>query len=403
MRRCPTMKARIWMPRQIDCGARFLAENAIMARASSMNRRYPPEVEDRRSTTRNDKQQPVMEAKEDGTSTTIFLTLKVEPSRVLWNSLRPLLFETSLSVSRRALFWILSECFRNDTASLFITHNRQGSIPPLNHKTTTTNDAGANQTFSVDHRASMTELLDIQQRVINRIPRPNKSHFRGTTGNGNDKSPVVLVLWIQPPHAVPLEYLFASLLIRWEHRLIQAQSLAGYMATLGGGFFLCHHFATAMFLANQQQRLAVLLNDETMYYSCAIHKAYSCIYSGRFRLARQLLRQVLRIVTGRKHQSNEVIERMCRSALLFGKRMRRQSQLLTTTSSSRRIDTDTVGSIQGLEHEQGGSSTGAVNESSNPSTQVQPPTFDDFVRVRVIRDKSKKDDLVIPFSKACGG
>lgn len=381
----PTMKVRLWMPRQIDCKARFLTE---IAGSSSLRRRHPLEIEDRLSRMK-DGQQPV--ANEDRN---VFLTLRVQPSRVLWNSLRPLLFETSESISRRALFCILSACFQYEYIAA------------------STTDAAANQTISVDHR-SMSELFDIQQRVVNRIHRP-KNHFfqfRGAPGNGDKKSPACIVLWIQPPHTIQLEYLFSSLLIRWEHRLIQAQSMAGYMATLGGGFFLCHHFATALFLANQQQRLAVLLNDETMYYSCAIHKAYSCIYSGRFRLAWRLLRQVQRIVTGTsRHQSNEVIERMCRSALLFGKRMRRQAKLLTTLSSSQQtrttatsIKANSTESVRGLVSELGCSSTVTVNKNSNPSKQLQPPPVDDFVRVRVVRDKSRKDDLVIPFSKARGG
>jgi len=50
-----------------------------------------------------------------------------------------------------------------------------------------------------------------------------------------------LLVWIQPPAITPLEYYFMSLMIKWEHERIQAESLAGYIATLGGGFFMCHH------------------------------------------------------------------------------------------------------------------------------------------------------------------
>ena len=412
-----TMQVNLLLPRQIDCAARFLADNASTATSCHRNRAGGDVANGLPDTTvsttvKNDNENTV-------TTTTAccyhFVTLRVTPSRVLWNALRPLLFEAPKSISRRALFCILlnteTNCFQheknNETSSSWCSYSNNKTDNQQQLIVVQTTRLAVAGSFS---RSSIAKF-SIEERTFSRIPQlAHGSFFQSTTSTGSsrktcDDSPVVVtvVVWIQPPHTVPLEYLGSGLLICWEHRLIQAQSLAGYVATLGGGFFLCHHFATAMLLAAQQQRLAVLLNDATMYYACEVHKAYSCIYSGRFRLARQLLRQVLRIVTGRKHQSNEVIERMCRSALLFGKRMRRQSQLLTTTSSSRRIDTDTVGSIQGLEHEQGGSSKGAVNQSSNPSKQVQPPTFDDFVRVRVIRDKSKKDDLVIPFSKACGG
>lgn len=189
-----------------------------------------------------------------------------------------------------------------------------------------------------------------------------------------------IYIWIQPPNTIQLDYIFAGHLIRLEHRFIQAQSLAGYMATLGGGFFLCHHFQTAIILAEQQQRLAVLLNDERMYYACAINKAFSCLYNGRFRLAKNILRQVLQSIQRPRSSLNgtstrppdPVLINMYHSAILLCKRME------TAKSMHTLLDTTNAGIV--------------LNER-------KLGIVDDFQRIRVVDDKSKRNDLVVPFSK----
>jgi len=363
-----TTTTRLLLPHQVDQAARFLAENGTTTTTACQN---------------------------DDDTNTIYLTLRVEPSLVLWNTLRPLLFDAPRSVSRRALSCILTECFfknDNDDASPYGWWKKEQQ-----HQ----NDQ-QQRSAAVVETTSNTETLDelsctIEQRSL-RVPLPSSSLLSRSSLTRKRKHNTKIVLWIQPTTTVRVEYLFASLLIRWEHRFIQAQSLAGYIATLGGGFFLCHHFSTAIFLAEQQQRLALLLNDENMYYACAINKAYSCIYNGKFDTARSILRQVRRAIapppappavnhattlTSQQQQHpHPVIEKMCRSALLFGKRMRRQSKLLLSSKSS-----------------DAGSASGQTNAGT---TAQQPPsaTVDDYLRVRVVRDKSRTDDLVIPFSKA---
>lgn len=349
--RITTTTIRLFLPHQVDQAARFLAENGTACQNDNNN------------------------------DSSIYLTLRVDPSRVLWNTLRPLLFEAPRSVSRRAIVCLLRECFfRNDDASIgswWQEHNQED---------------GQQQRVAVETTIKSTDALlndcsFIEQRSL-RVPIP--SGFKSLAKA--QKRRMKTVLWIQPPTTVRVEYLFAGLLIRWEHRFIQAQSLAGYIATLGGGFFLCHHFSTAIFLAEQQQRLALLLNDENMYYACVINKAYSCIYNGRFDTAMNILRQVRRTISPppasnfnatSQHHQLPVIEKMCRSAQLFCKRMRRQSKLLSASSNN-----------------QGSSTNGQANARTVAAHQPPSATIDDYLRVRVVRDKSRKDDLVIPFSKA---
>lgn len=403
------MQVNLLLPRQIDCAARFLADNASTATGCHRNRAGGDLADGLpdtsvSTTVKNDNENTI-------TTATVccyhFVTLRVTPSRVLWNALRPLLFEAPKSISRRALFCILlnteTNCFQYDKNNETSSSSSSSWCSYSNNKNNKTDNQQQLIVVQTTRLAvagsfsrSSIAKFNIEQRTFSRIPQlANGSFFQSTTNTSSsrktcDDSPVVVnvVVWIQPPHTVPLEYLGSGLLICWEHRLIQAQSLAGYVATLGGGFFLCHHFATAMLLAAQQQRLAVLLNDATMYYACEVHKAYSCIYSGRFGIALRLLRHVRRVVRSGPTNANPVIERMCCSGLLFGKRMRRQAKLPMLSSSS------SNNCIKGWLPQQ--------DYTSVATNQVSAPTLDEYVRVRVVRDKSKTDDLVIPFSKACG-
>jgi hypothetical protein len=276
----------------------------------------------------------------------LFLTLHVHPSRVLWSTLRPILFESKRS--RQALRCILHQCFDWKT-------------------TLETQTARPSRTHDKGHDHDDLHVVQTHNPMIQR--RRLKLRASGKLNRRRKK----IVLWIQPPETEPIEFLFAGLLIGWEHRLIQAQSVSGYIATLGGGFFLCHHFQTAILLARQQQRMALFLNDESMYYTCFVHQAYSHIYAGNFRTALSILRQVLHAIApsspNNAPPSNPVLVKMCLSARLFCKRMRRASRVVAPPDD-------------------------------NASDDTVSTTIDDHQRIRVVRDKSKDDDLVIPFTRA---
>lgn len=174
-------------------------------------------------------------------------------------------------------------------------------------------------------------------------------------------------LLIQPSSLVQLEDSFTGRLITWEHKLIRAQSLTGYIATLGGGFFLCHHFNTAIALAQQQQQLALFLNDYGMYYRCMVNTAYNFVYAGKFRMARQLIQHVWE-QTKSLSPTDPVLEKMCYSAMLFCRRMQIASRRLRPL------------------------------QSSTPTDNNISRTIDDFARIRVVADQSLENDLNTPFN-----
>lgn len=283
----------------------------------------------------------------------LVLTLHVQPSRVLWTTLRPLLFDSRHA--RRALRCILQQCFHWETPEHQPTHSRRSDGLATAH---------------VEKFDGLGQRGDARRKRKGFAARHLKLHSysekseRSSTGN--------CIIWINPPENDRLESYFAGLLIRWEHWHIQAQSLSGYIATLGGGFFLCHHFQTAILLARHQQRMAVFLNDESLYYTCFVHQAYSHIYAGNFRTALSILRQVLHAIQPSPNvpPSDPVLMKMCLSARLFCKRMRQASRVAARIE----VEVDADGPVS--------------------------RTVDDHQRIRVVRDKSKFDDLVVPFTRA---
>jgi Domain of unknown function (DUF4807) len=192
----------------------------------------------------------------------------------------------------------------------------------------------------------------------------------------------------------------------WENQLVQAQTAAGFLSTLGGAYFMCHHLTSACVLAQQQRRLALVLNDPSMYYKCCINQAYNLIYGGRFRFAHRLLRQVEKRV--RDHAAHElgedsrtVILNMCQSAKQFGKRVKRAAAVLDTANltpkqkSQLTVDDSMESNSDASPEELLPSNTASAIGSHAPKSKV----VDDFARIRVYQDESRWQDMVLPFQR----
>ena len=168
---------------------------------------------------------------------------------------------------------------------------------------------------------------------------------------------------ILPESEARLGYSWEERLILLEHDMIRAQSIAGLYSTLGGGYFMTRRLQTANALAREQKRVALLLGNKEMYYKCTINQAYSEIYRGRFKMARMHILQVWVALANEKHfDEKEVLQNMCRSAMLFRKRVR---------MARREVP------------------------------EKRCALVDDFSRIRVVQDQSSQDDLrVAPFVRA---
>ena len=231
-------------------------------------------------------------------------------SRIVWRELQPCLFSESKITRQRLLQCIL----RHTQVS-------------CGHKKTILSSKDED-----DDEAEITPIVDphggLYYRHCYKVRLPSQQDTQRRHNH--------LILWIQPPtRGTPIETVWEGRLIQWEHHLLQASSLAAYFATLGGGFFLCRHLKTALQLAVQQQRMAVLLGDTGMYYRCLVNQAYNYIYAGYFRAARRILKQVQEAASSPQSISDkEVLVQMCQSAVLFCRRVRKARQTPVTEQSA---------------------------------------------------------------------
>lgn len=203
--------------------------------------------------------------------------LWIQASRdgVLWRGLHPLLFDAPLPVTRRAVQILLRQ-FR----------------PFIRSGTLIVKDDGDNINDVNDAAAIVT--------TYRQVPMPT-----------NNKS---IDIWITPPQVTRIQYTFSGLLIHYEHLWLTLQSLSAWIATLGGGYFLCRHLATAVRMARQQRALALCMCDYDTADRCTLNEAFNYIHAGQFRVARRLIRAVQESSTQRK---DKLTLRMVYSAKLF--------------------------------------------------------------------------------------
>jgi hypothetical protein len=270
-------------------------------------------------------------------STRAVVLLLVDKSRIVWSEIFPCVFQAPPDVSIRMLSClcdVLSKCnhlrwFPADGEKLLGPEGRRAvvSSPSLDDN----NDK--------DNEAHTSFFLERQ--------------LLWKAGGAKLQPSILLII---PPTLAHLEYPWEERLIRLEHDLIRAQSIAGLYSTLGGGYFMTRRLQTATALARQQQRIAMLLGDKEMYYKCDINQAYSAIHSGHFGRAKRLIVQVwTALAHERRFDEKEVLQKMCQSAMLFRKRVRQVSLEVPPAVSA---------------------------------------DLDDFSRFRVVEDRSSCEDLV---------
>ena len=296
---------------------------------------------------------------------TLPTVLRIHRTRLLWTALQPCLLHSDTRTARRLLSVILNSPTVNWSA---VIHQARSSRTFID-----------DHLFGGDHGSASDEKNDEKPTESNVFERRlrvsvNPDHCRSDDGETSQTLPAGIVLWIETRTGVPLEDAFMGRLIAWEHNLIRAQSVTGYLATLGGGFFLCQHFQTAVVLAQQQQKLALLLNNKSMYYQCILNSAYNHIYAGYFGTAIKLIKQVLKEAKV-LFPPDPVLVAMCYSAALFCKRMKRAAKMPLPQTT-------------------GAPSSTRSNENSAVGVSK---TADDFARIRIARDQSRQDDLVVPF------
>ena len=184
------------------------------------------------------------------------------------------------------------------------------------------------------------------------------------------------------------ERIFTSSLVKLENMQIQLQSMNAYIATLGGGYFLCHYLSTAVSLARYQRQIALRLNDVNLAMKCTINEAYNYIHAGKIKKALMLIQKteamaksrrnsLLSCGIGRDTKEEDVIISMCQAATWFAGCVRDGMKSTNQDNNS----PPQKKSIEG--------------PMTNDLKRTLSATHDDFQRIRVVRVRTASKDMKI--------
>jgi len=173
-------------------------------------------------------------------------------------------------------------------------------------------------------------------------------------------------MMIFPPYPSPStfrlnpERIFTSALVRYENFQLRHITLNAYISTLGGGYHLCRHLSTAIYLARSQRQIALVMGIVDLADRCTVNEAYNYIYAGQISHALKLIR--LASITSEK-RGDDLTVSMCKAAKIFAKRVGRAAIYIDSEQSTNN------------------------EKKSSHSSQL---TRDNFQRIRIFRDYAKK-------------
>ena len=204
---------------------------------------------------------------------------------IIWRGLFPLLFATSKKLSRSCVDAIIDMKYPEGTATI-----SKQLVSPL-------------------------EMERLMAQNHTRLIHSKRSN----------------VLIVVPPMLTTLQSFFCSLLIHYEHIWLQMVTLNAWIATLGGGYFLCRHLETAVCLAQQQRTVALWMGDQSTADKCTLNEAFNYIHAGGFRIA---LAKIKAVKASSKARNDALTLNMCYSAQLFLKRVRKAAMFESNSETN---------------------------------------------------------------------
>ena len=144
----------------------------------------------------------------------------------------------------------------------------------------------------------------------------------------SDMKIFILPLFPSPYGKLEAERIWSAALIGIENLRIRLISLNAYIATLGGGYFLCRKLETARILARQQRMVACALGDFTLAGQCTVNEAYNYIFAGKISEALAMINSVS---NDAKIRNDMLLLAVCRAARLFAKRVRKARKYYTNS------------------------------------------------------------------------
>mmetsp|Transcript_30804 Transcript_30804/g.46729 ORF Transcript_30804/g.46729 Transcript_30804/m.46729 type:complete len:282 (+) Transcript_30804:44-889(+) len=124
---------------------------------------------------------------------------------------------------------------------------------------------------------------------------------------------------LYPPQITQFQRSFTFNLIRYERLFLSLQCLSAYLATLGGGYFLCWQLESALKLAKYQRSLALWMGDEATADKCTLNEAFNYMHSGLFNMAQ---RRICAVEASAKKRKDDSTLRIVQAATIFLQRMK---------------------------------------------------------------------------------
>ncbi len=341
---------------------------------------------------------------------------------ILWREICPLLFSSS-STNRSSLLSFFLSILLDNFHSYIIPFQNIQQQSTENSSDVDSDDANKFDFWlmsSVIHRRHYSSNFGrfFQKtnfkNIIDRGDKNSAPHCHVKSCGERDR----LFVFILPPHPSPNDFLykerlFASRLCRLENFQIRLQTLNAYIATLGGGYFLCRYLSTAVACARYQRQVALAMGDIILAAKCTINEAYNYIHFGHIPYALKLLRNVL------QHNKDPITTSMCQSAILFAKRVykaqKHEDEIIYSNNQTSKIICGKSGSIlpdfktctddhgtlcafescntsliqtchnSNIRHD---TSTKKKTRRDNGSS-IPTETIDDFQRIRIVRDRTQ--------------
>jgi hypothetical protein len=253
------------------------------------------------------------------------LYIQCHLDRIVWNFFQPLLGCEANTESAIHAIQILLWTFRSSIRR--IRRRRSSS----SHGVHTVNETSHNDKNENATMQKAGALIEESEHCITWTQ--SFCNFLTCAGNEADTrthqeySSIKINVVILPPYRYPTayypnprhsnlytEHLFASALVQQENLNIRLQTLNAFVATMGGGYFLCRFLSTAVRLAQYQRQIAIALDDVQLAMKCTINEAYNYIYAGKIDIAKAFIQ-----VTEREAETrgDDLIVGMCQSATWF--------------------------------------------------------------------------------------
>lgn len=249
----------------------------------------------------------------------------------------------------------------------------------------------------------MTSSFVLPSVLLTDLSNEYQKHIMTTKSSSDNQSGRIdqmknMSIYILPPNQTPspfaslrAEQIFASALVKQENLNIRLQTLNAYVATLGGGYFLCKYLKTAVRLARYQRSIAYALDDHNLAMKCTVNEAYNYIHAGMVNHAKVLIDSTIRQAMGYISDGSigrpidETVLGMCHSARWFAERVEEAG--LKAEEQRALIEVKANGTVENESTSKSSSNEVELTQVKANNDGTFTATNDDFQRIRIVKSR----------------